>query len=393
MVAPKRKRTKQGKTEPQRKKLKGVQKPPPLPEITDDFEVTEEDLELVDQFKDHIGFLKDLDYQKLDKSIGAVVDKGPKIVRPANENRRSKRQNKEEEEDEDLEEYERIPRKELKESVDPGEEVSLPIKQLDGKIVKQEEEQPQLKADQLEAVPGVNVVDEWSRPNIYKHKLQQQKNKQNQIKQQQKQEENSQEEQNDDENLTINSEMFQEQEDEQRKILEQNKESVEQKYERLKTRIAVGCMRLIENPEDNIIDLRPIIEIFKDTDERIVALCMLSSLNVFTNIIPGYRIRAPTEQELQSKQKKDVIKVREYENNFGQLPKVFVVFVTLFQEGWNPAGNRSKMFMRYVGKGSPFQLHTRHPTNSSSTNGGKRRKNSTTMLQRNFESFITRRSR
>eukprot|EP01023_Acetabularia_acetabulum_P004333 TRINITY_DN11801_c0_g2_i1.p1 TRINITY_DN11801_c0_g2~~TRINITY_DN11801_c0_g2_i1.p1 ORF type:complete len:859 (+),score=152.31 TRINITY_DN11801_c0_g2_i1:104-2578(+) len=321
MGAPKRKRAKQPQqsgVQRKVKKLKGVQKPPPFPELKDtDYEVTEEDIELVEQFKDHIGFLKDLDQQKLDKSIGQVVDKGPKIIRPRQDGRKSRIQadDAEEEEDDDIQDYERRPRGQLQEEVDPGETISLPIKSLDGQVVNQEDDQQQLKAEQLESVPGVSVVDEWSKPSIYQHKLPQQIKKQRQKLQQEEQEKPIKEKNlKTNGNIIVNSEMFEIQNRQAEIMEEQNKESIQEKYERLKTRIAVGCMRLMENPEENMIDLRPIVEILKDTDERIVALCMLSLFNVFVNVIPGYRIRPPTEQELQIKQKKEVQKVRNYEN-------------------------------------------------------------------------------
>ncbi|KAK7850418.1 nucleolar complex protein 3 like protein [Quercus suber] len=66
-------------------------------------------------------------------------------------------------------------------------------------------------------------------------------------------------------------------------------------------------MALLANPEPNIKSLEEMLQISKDNDHAIAVLSMLA---VFKDIIPGYRIRLPTEKELEMKVSKDVKNMR-----------------------------------------------------------------------------------
>jgi nucleolar complex protein 3 len=55
---------------------------------------------------------------------------------------------------------------------------------------------------------------------------------------------------------------------------------------------------------------------------QIVRLAMLSLLAVFRDVLPGYRIRLPTEKELAMPVSKDVKRTRDYEATLLRLYEV-----------------------------------------------------------------------
>ena len=57
---------------------------------------------------------------------------------------------------------------------------------------------------------------------------------------------------------------------------------------------------------------------------QIVRLSMLSLLAVFKDVLPGYRIRLPTEKELAMPVSKDVKRTRDYEATLLRLYQVHV---------------------------------------------------------------------
>jgi nucleolar complex protein 3 len=65
-----------------------------------------------------------------------------------------------------------------------------------------------------------------------------------------------------------------------------------------------------EEPTYNIADL---LALLQHTDHRVVELAMLSALLVFKDVIPGYRIRPPSESELNVQLKKETKRMRDFE--------------------------------------------------------------------------------
>ncbi|KAL0009172.1 hypothetical protein SO802_010674 [Lithocarpus litseifolius] len=90
--------------------------------------------------------------------------------------------------------------------------------------------------------------------------------------------------------------------------------TAEEAFESKKQKLAELGMALLANPEPNITSLKEMLQISKDNDHAIAKLGVLSMLAVFKDIIPGYRIRLPTERELEMKVSKDVKKMWFYES-------------------------------------------------------------------------------
>lgn len=90
--------------------------------------------------------------------------------------------------------------------------------------------------------------------------------------------------------------------------------TAEEAFESKKQKLAELGMALLSDPDSNIKSLKEMLQISKDNDHAIVKLGLLSMLAVFKDIIPGYRIRLPTEKELEMKVSKDVKKMRYYES-------------------------------------------------------------------------------
>lgn len=63
--------------------------------------------------------------------------------------------------------------------------------------------------------------------------------------------------------------------------------------------MALSAQQLLSAPERNVAQLKVLTALAADDDVHIARLAMLSCLAVFKDILPGYRIRPPTEQELQ----------------------------------------------------------------------------------------------
>ncbi|KAL1559864.1 Nucleolar complex-associated protein 3 [Salvia divinorum] len=88
----------------------------------------------------------------------------------------------------------------------------------------------------------------------------------------------------------------------------------EEAKEKKKYKFAELGTTLLTDPESNIKLLKEMLEISKDEDSTIVIIGLKSLLAVFKDIIPGYRIRLPTEKEQEMKVSNDVKKMRFYES-------------------------------------------------------------------------------
>lgn len=90
--------------------------------------------------------------------------------------------------------------------------------------------------------------------------------------------------------------------------------NVEDRREEAKQRIAVAAQSLLALPESSLPHLRTLLELSVAPDLHIARLAMLSCVAVFIDILPGYRIRLPTEKELEIQVSKEVQKLRDYES-------------------------------------------------------------------------------
>ncbi|KAF6172506.1 hypothetical protein GIB67_007019 [Kingdonia uniflora] len=100
---------------------------------------------------------------------------------------------------------------------------------------------------------------------------------------------------------------------------------VEKLFEVKKNKLAELGTSLLTDPEKNIKSLKEITEISKGEGHDVVKLGLLYFLTGFKDIIPGYRIRLPTEKELQMNVSKAVKKTWFYESTLLTTYKACVI--------------------------------------------------------------------
>ncbi|RIB16573.1 nucleolar complex-associated protein [Gigaspora rosea] len=82
-----------------------------------------------------------------------------------------------------------------------------------------------------------------------------------------------------------------------------------------KEELAIIAQRVIEDPENNIGQLKMLREIATNNNLTIKKLALLTQLVVYKDIIPGYRIRQLTDKEKATKVSEEVKKLRHFEQN------------------------------------------------------------------------------
>ncbi|KAK3095067.1 hypothetical protein FSP39_009879 [Pinctada imbricata] len=87
-----------------------------------------------------------------------------------------------------------------------------------------------------------------------------------------------------------------------------------------KQRIAVLSYGVIENPQEGMRKLKELRLMLDEADQEVYLtvrkLVMVSLMEIFKDIVPGYRIRLPTDSEKQIKVKKETKTLRDYEASF-----------------------------------------------------------------------------
>ncbi|THU50430.1 hypothetical protein C4D60_Mb06t20140 [Musa balbisiana] len=101
--------------------------------------------------------------------------------------------------------------------------------------------------------------------------------------------------------------------------------SAEELFRKKKIRLAEIGLQLLENPEENIKALKELLQICDDEDQNIVKLGLMSLLAVFKDIIPGYRIRLPSEKEMEMTVSKAVHQQRFYESTLLRSYKAYLM--------------------------------------------------------------------
>ena len=71
--------------------------------------------------------------------------------------------------------------------------------------------------------------------------------------------------------------------------------------------------RLLDSPHKHIGLLRELLELCDDEQQTIRRLALLSAVAVLRDLLPGYRIRLPTEKELRVQVSQEVEALRRYE--------------------------------------------------------------------------------
>ncbi|PQM36090.1 nucleolar complex protein 3 homolog [Prunus yedoensis var. nudiflora] len=279
-----------------RKQKQRIILPPELPPDVseDEIEVSDEDKDFVDQNREYTDFLSTLDTQSITKHVIRVADVKEDALEALYEKR--------------------LKRKSLqKKREDPGIQVdrvdALPIKTLDGQLyyrtatkVSKASENDSIEEEASCAADKsiVKLTKAERRVKLKKCKKE--------AKKQGKEAEPEVEQ------------------TPQEAVLAEVKEDLtaEDAFESKKNKLAELGIALLADPTSNTKSLKEILQICKDNNHAIVKLGFLSLLAVFKDLIPGYRIRLPTEKELEMKVSKDVKKMRLYESTLLSVYKAYL---------------------------------------------------------------------
>lgn len=90
---------------------------------------------------------------------------------------------------------------------------------------------------------------------------------------------------------------------------------VAETFTQVQERLARVALEIIEDPEENLDKIKKVKTLLSDNNENIQRLAVLTLSAIFKDIIPGYRIRPLTEVEKAEKITKEVRKLRTFEQN------------------------------------------------------------------------------
>lgn len=329
-----------GKRKRKQKGVPGVTALPP--EVNeDDLYVSDEDLQFVKKHAQYAGFMASLDTATINKAFeGPKKPKQPakKIERPVDdiESRYEERAERNAAKDDDNEENNMAV-----EYLD-----ALPVKSLTGELryltkpkkpdTKLEERKANLQkangtftestSEVHEEVPTVETVPEEEKEKKVKLTKQERKKLKKEEKKKAIEEKKASEE------ATSNGRVDQDADKEKEEV---SYISVQQRRMELKAHMAELGMGLLANPETNLGSLKELQEMCEDRDDPVARLALLSSMAVFKDILPGYRIRLPTAKELEMVVSKEVRQLRDFET---ALLKYYQKYVqTLIRSAKSPA--------------------------------------------------------
>lgn len=273
--------------------------PPELPPeiLEDEIEVSDEDLQFVSENRDYAGFVSRLDTHSITKHVTRVADVKEDDLEALYEKRLRKTSVLKENEDKGLQ-------------LDPVD--ALPVKTLDGKLYYRTRPKPENGGDENEV--GEGEKDGGGNEGIIKLTKAERRAKLKKSKKEAKKE---------------GKKLSKPEEAEQAPqvaVLAEVKEDLtaEELFESKKCKLAELGMALLADPESNIKSLKEMLQIARDDNPSISKLGFLSLLAVFKDIIPGYRIRLPTEKELEMKVSKEVKKMRFYESTLLSAYKAYL---------------------------------------------------------------------
>ncbi|CAN1852829.1 Nucleolar complex-associated protein 3 [Linum perenne] len=275
--------------------------PPDVPE--DEIEVSDEDLDFVNNNLDFAGFLTTLDTRTIDKHVNRVADAKGKGEEDALEALYEKKLRKKSKEDE----------KEAKKvEVDPVD--ALPVKTLDGQLYYRPCAVNEKKVENTETDEGGADDDQKDMGLVRLTKAEKRAKMKRSRKEAKKVAKDS-----------IEVEETVEEAPQAAALAEIKKDlTAEEVFQSKKQRLAELGIALQADPEDNIKSLKEILQFCRDDDPTIVKFSLLSLLAVFKSIIPGYRIRLPTDKELEMKVSKEVKKTRFYESTLLSTYKAYL---------------------------------------------------------------------
>ncbi|KAK9056872.1 hypothetical protein SSX86_024236 [Deinandra increscens subsp. villosa] len=293
-----------------KKQKQKVAQPPELPpDVPDDeVEVSDEDLEFVNKNQDYAGFVSRLDTQSITRHVNRVAD--------AKQNDRSA----DVKEDALESRYEKLLRKKSLATENVQHEVdavdALPVKTLDGQVYYRSVSKGsnQSKNAHIED-ETVGENEDVGRDNgVVKLTKAEKRVKQKKLRKEAKKQGKEV------------PEVEEVQQSSQAEVLAEVEEdlTVEEANAKKKYRLAEIGTSMLMDPEGNIKSLKEMLQICKDGDHDILILGLKSLLAVFKDIIPGNRIRLPTEKELAMVVSKDVKKTRFYESTLLTVYKAYL---------------------------------------------------------------------
>ncbi|KAK4722407.1 hypothetical protein R3W88_012640 [Solanum pinnatisectum] len=283
------------------KKKQKIVLPPDLPpEVPDEaVEVSDEDVLFVRENREYTGFLSNLDTKSINKHVTRVADVKEDELESLYERRLKKKSLDKETEKQGLE-------------VDPVD--ALPVKTLDGKLYYRTVPKATQKSeneDKDEA--NTNNKDAGIDASVVRLTKAEKRAKLKKIRKEAKKQAK--------EGTEVEVEQIP-----QAEVLDEvrNDMTAEEANQKKKFRLAELGTALLTDPELNIKSLKEMLEISKDGDRDIAVLALQSLLAVFRDIIPGYRIRLPTEKEQEMKVSKAVKKMRFYESTLLSAYKAYI---------------------------------------------------------------------
>ncbi|XP_057978054.1 nucleolar complex-associated protein 3 [Malania oleifera] len=285
--------------------------PPELPPepLEDEIEVSDEDLQFVTENRDYAGFVSSLDTQLITRHVRRVADVKEDALEALYEKRLKKKSLEND-------------NKERKLQVDPVD--ALPVKTLDGKLYYRTVPKA---SNKFEGVLSVNeAVGDDEGDGVDKNVVKLTKAERRAKLKKSKREAKKQ--------AKDFAEKEEVQQASQAEVLAEVKEdlSAEEALEKKKSKLAELGMMLLQDPESNIRFLKEMLQICKDNDSAIVKLGLLSLLAVFKDILPGYRIRCPTEKEQEMTVSKAVKKIRFFESTLLSAYKVYLQKLIAFEK-------------------------------------------------------------
>ncbi|KAL6761314.1 nucleolar complex-associated protein-domain-containing protein [Haematococcus lacustris] len=87
----------------------------------------------------------------------------------------------------------------------------------------------------------------------------------------------------------------------------------EQRVVKAREAMATAASVLLAGPEEAAAEFKVLLALLRDKEAQVQRLAMVTLLAVFKDVLPGYRIRPPSERELEVKVSKEVQKLRDYE--------------------------------------------------------------------------------
>ncbi|KAK4774563.1 hypothetical protein SAY86_009498 [Trapa natans] len=287
----------------QKKKQKVILPPELPPEILEDeIEVSDEDVQFVEENHDYAGFVSRLDTLAITKHVNRIADVEEDALEALYEKRRKKEA--------------ALQKEKAVAQIDPVD--ALPVKTLDGQIYYRTLPQP---LDETEN--GENEDEGGQKGSIAKLTKAERRAKLKKEKKEAKKQ-----------GKELSSVLEVLEEAPQAAVLAEVKDELtaEEAFENKKRKLAEVGMALLADPDSSIKSLKELLQLCKDADHSIVRLALLSLLAVFKDIIPGYRIRLPSEKELEMKVSKDVKKMRNYESTLLSAYKVYLQKLMTFEK-------------------------------------------------------------